>query len=136
MKTTALILALFVPAVSLARDGCPSDACRWTTEDYVLQASVVTLQAVDWMQTRYALSHESSFGENMQVRENNPLLGRHPSRGQLAVYFLGCMAGHTVIAMFLPKPYRSIWQSFWVGVETHQTWRNMQVVGGLRLAFP
>jgi hypothetical protein len=134
MKTTILILVLLSPTISLAQVGCigaDSTDCSWATEDYVLQISAVTLQVTDWMQTSHAMKNQADT-----IQENNPLLGQQPSRGRLTIYFLGCISGHTVIAMVLPKPYRTIWQSFWIGVQTRQIGRNIQVVGGLRLSFP
>ena len=149
MKTTTLILALLAPCFPLADVGCigsESMDCRWEAIDYTLQASTVGLLLFDWMQTRrftkggrpsiIRTDRTWRFEGGATTTETNPLLGRYPSKGRLAAYFLSCMVGHTAVSMLLPKPYRPIWQGVWIGLESGYVAHNMHVVGGVRLSIP
>jgi hypothetical protein len=63
----------------------------------------LTMLLIDWGQTRYIATHPDQF------RENNPLLGRHPSLLTVDVYFTTAIILIAVITWILPKQYRIWW---------------------------
>ena len=66
--------------------------------------------------------------------ETSPLLGTHPSRDKIDLVFGGGILAHTAIAYLLPHPYRTYWQSFWIGVETEAVYANYYKAG-IRFRF-
>jgi hypothetical protein len=132
MRIIATLSVLFfvVPFAAHAEPiGCiesDSDDCRWTTFDYSLQTGFLVLTVADWTTTAKAI-HQNRPGWS----EANQILGPHPSQGKLAAYNLGVMAGHTAIAMILPKPWRTVWQGVWIGIGI-----DTMVIWGGSVAFP
>ena len=95
-----------------------------TARQLVFSGTLLT----DWSLTDYAARHPE------EKEEINPLLGKHPSSGSVAVYFTGCGIGHALVSAALPqkinddkgKPVkvfgievnpRALWQYFWIGTE-------------------
>jgi hypothetical protein len=99
--------------------GSDSDSCRWNTLDYTLQGTFFALTAAD-----YATTAKATRQNREGWYEANPLLGRHPSQTSLAIYNLGWSALHTGVALVLPKPWRTIWQSttILIGIDTMRVW--------------
>jgi hypothetical protein len=65
--------------------------------------------------------------------ETNPLLGRHPSDGKIAAYFIGAGFAHNAITKKLPTEYRAAWQYGWAALEIVTIVRNRQL--NLRFNF-
>ncbi len=116
----------------------PVMAYTWDTQDTVLQVLVVTSLAIDRHQTRQINS--KGFEECGWARS---WIGSHPSNKEIDTYFAGAAIGHTAISIILPKhwivgsydiPVRTIWQSFWFGVE-FKTVRDNYVVCGLTIGI-
>lgn len=84
---------------------------EWTNRDTVTQAAYATVHGIDWLQTREIAEHPQSF------YEKNPILGLHPTRGRVDVYFATTYLLHHGIAYVLPKEYRANWQNVWIGLE-------------------
>lgn len=131
MRYVVLAMSILaVSSVARAEVGCigsDSDDCAWRTEDYVLQASVLTLQTIDTLQTQHGLRHGFA--------ESNPLLGRHPSRSRVYGMALGAMAGHTLVSMLLPRDWRHAWQGSVIVVEIGFVGNNLCVQGGIHLSL-
>lgn len=124
-----ILLLLLSTSPANAAVGCigdDSEDCRWTWVDYSLQATASALVLADWSQT--------SWGQRHGGMELNPILGRHPNGTATAGYFGGLLALHAGVAALLPKPYRTIWQSIWIGLEGHATLKNARL--GIGFAFP
>lgn len=99
----------------------------FTWYDYSLEATFLGVTSMDWSQTQEIATHP------MEYRELNPVLGSHPSVGAVNLYFPSAMALHALIAYALPKPYREIWQSVWIGVESYTVINNASI--GLKIHF-
>lgn len=99
---------------------------NWNTQDIVLESVGASLHLVDWSQTIYI----SRNGHN----EANPILGQHAPLGKIHLYFAGTLALHVTVAALLPRPYRTIWQSIWIGVEAGAVSRNFSL--GVQLSWP
>lgn len=128
---SAILTVVLAGTPTMARSavGCignDSESCRWTTLDYGLQGSFLALTFADWAVTSTAAaSHSRPF------EETNPILGKHPTQGRLAAYFLGVSAGHTAISMVLPRPWRTVWQGVWIGIGV-----DTMVIWGGSVSFP
>jgi hypothetical protein len=45
-------------------------------------------------------------------------------KGKINRYFAGALIGHYLVARWLEKPWRNIWQSFWIGTEYNVVTHN------------
>jgi hypothetical protein len=127
MKTlvaVALFLFLLFPSEAVAGD-------LWFTPftwyDYTLEATFLGVTSMDWSQTQEIASQPTIY------HEMNPALGNHPSLLAVNIYFPASMAVHALVAYALPKPYREVWQTMWIGVETYCVVNNVSI--GLRVRF-
>lgn len=137
MKLAKWIIAVFVllPATSHAKD--------WTTADTLWQATYTALHVADWGQTlsvakscrngSMSVNNYTHTWEECSLMETNPILGEHPSRGEINTYFATTLVLHTAVAYYLPPTYRRVWQSVWVGIESGVVARNARM--GVSLSF-
>ncbi len=89
----------------------------WSPTDMVMQGVFATLEVIDWGQTLDGMRHPT-------LREYNPILGPHPSELQVDLYMSLGIMGHTAVSFILPKEWRRVWQSVWIGIEGGVTQRN------------
>lgn len=102
------------------------DNNKWTTLDTSLEVTFVVLTIMDWRQTRDIQNHPVLY-------ETNRVLGRHPSARRINTYIPLSIIAHAAIAAALPKPYRTIWQSIWIGIELNAVNNNASL--GLSIHF-
>lgn len=130
MKTIIIILALFITVPVQAFD-------KWNTEEKIAQGVATILTAVDWGQTLYISDNPDRFYE-----KQNFLLGKHPSRGSVNLYFGLSMIAKTALVHVLPRDYklwgmdikpRRIAQSVYIGVSGYNTYRNYTI--GIKVGF-
>lgn len=115
---TALVALLAAPA---------HGADPWSARDVALQATYTALHVMDWGQTRYIATHpERHF-------ERNPLLGRHPHKDKVDLYFAGTLVAHTVVTHLLPKEWRPWWQGVTIALEGSCVGWN--IAGGVKVRF-
>jgi len=57
------------------------------------------LIVADWGQTRYIAGHE-------QYIETNPILGKHPSKGEVNMYFASALVAYNVVYYITPERHR------------------------------
>ena len=120
-----LFLVFFLPSPS-----CGEDRAAWTTTDTSVQAAFVAVTFIDWEQTR---SFTCDQDERDHKDETSIFLGAHPSKQKIDLVFGTGVLAHTAIAYLLPHPYRTYWQSFWIGVETEAVYSNYKA--GVRFRF-
>lgn len=94
---TAAALAYTTPAAAQIVDG--NDP--WNTEQKVALTIAVSAIAIDWLQTRQIAKNPDKF------KEYNPVLGKHPSVGEVNVYFAIATGALLLVADFLPSEYRT-----------------------------
>lgn len=111
--------------IVLMVSGCANGG--WTRADTYRQAAMITVSGADWLQTRQIAKNPDKF------YEMNPILGKHPSTGEVDLYFAASLAAHTAIAMALPPKYREFWQYFWIGAEAATVAHNLDV--GVKIQF-
>ena len=131
MKKYILILFLLLPIPSHA------DVDWWMT---VSNATLI----VDWGQT---LNIDEKYNETLSfcsqytgdqpcvpVYETNPILGEHPSRGKINLYFAGWIAFNTYLNKEVLKGgWKSGWNGLVIGMELKVINENLQI--GLRGNF-
>ena len=126
MKIISTVLFFLVISSSVLAN----DKHTWSTDDSALQTGLIALIVVDWHQTREFTSKRHKYPTKY---ESNPLLKAHPSAREVNRVIAGSIIAHTGIAYLLPKPYRTIWQSLWLGVEADAVYSNYRA--GITLSF-
>ena len=99
----------------------------WTQEDTKYQTAFIMTALVDWGQTLYIAGNPDEY------EENNRILGSHPSRDKVNLYFPIAIGLHTAVAVALPKDYRRVWQLIWIGIETGMIVHNTSI--GIKVDF-
>lgn len=122
--TGLILFKLMSPSVALADE-------IWFTPfswyDYALETTFIGVTSMDWSQTQQVATHPLLYSEM------NPILGSHPSLEAINIYFPSAMALHALVAYALPKPWREVWQTMWIGIETYTVYTNATI--GLRIKF-
>jgi hypothetical protein len=95
-------------------------------EDYLLGAAIGLL-VIDWGQTRAIATEPDRF------RERNPILGEHPSRGEVDRYFALSVAATAGLSYVLPDPYRTWFLTGVVVLEASAVINNHQL--GVKVSF-
>ncbi len=129
LVAAALILLILSCGTANAAESANANTNRWTWGDTALEAVFVGVTAIDWDQTRQIANRHSPFiYEDGWARS---FIGSHPSIHAVNEYFAISIIAHAGIAYacgFVPEPYgsklRTVWQSFWIGVETDVTHTN------------
>ena len=103
------------------------DVNTWTTLDTTLQATYTGLLIMDWKQTQYIARHPDAYWETATA------LSRHPSISSVSTYFAAQWLVHTAVAYLLKKPYRTIWQCVFLGIEYDAVGHNY--AAGIRVSF-
>lgn len=84
----------------------------WNQETTARELCFVYTLYQDWLQTRSIAANPDRF------QETNPILGAHPGKSEVDLYFAGCALGHAAIAYLLPPRASKVWQTTWIGVQT------------------
>ena len=121
-----IILSIIVICLCSCESVFADEPDPWTTKDTAGQAIVTTALLFDYGQTL-------QIAKNPKYQERNPILGKHPSEGQITPYFLSVAVFHGIISWALPKDYRPYWQSLWVGIELGSIGNNYAI--GIRSPF-
>lgn len=75
----------------------------WSKTDLALEGSFLALHAIDWAQTNKIASNPNKW------HEHNPILGKHPSHGEVNALMGATLVLQPLIAHLLPHPYRRAW---------------------------
>jgi len=129
---------LFIWGICAFLSSCASS--NWTNGDSIRQGVIVALQVMDWQQTRKIASEsipesytEHPDGSSARVyarprfHETNPILGDHPSDGEVNLYFLGCLIGNAAVSYILPPKYRAAWQYTSMAVQGYFVVNNYRI---------
>ena len=130
---TARVSFLMVVICMMFMVPIAAHADDWTTGDTALQAAFLTALAVDRGQSSEGAQRRSHTLHVEEVGWARNFIGPHPTSGQVNRYFAACAVIHTAVAYALPKPYRTMWQSFWIGVEVDAI--NSNVNAGISIRF-
>jgi len=148
MKTLVIII------VCVTLSSCNCFASGWDKTEIGLEAAFATLSIIDWGQTlkmsdnswgtkKYTLQHTE-----IRRHESNLILGRHPSRGTINIYFPAYIVSQALAAHYLPdvvmffggseaagKITKKVFQSLYIGVELEPVISNIGCQGGFKLHF-
>lgn len=106
----------------------------WTANDTKLEIAYQTIALIDLGQTQWMRQqNEKSFFPKYE--ETNPILGPHPSRGQINRYFAVSSALHLAVSYFIPDEYRPYWQWITIGIEGGVVAQNMSMGIGVNLKY-
>lgn len=100
---------------------------EWTKADTLREVSWQVLHIVDWGQTRHIAKNPDQF------YEINPILGRHPSVGEVDTYMITGAVIHTAVSVVLPQKYRSYWQYVTIGMSGYCVGNNINA--GIKVDF-
>lgn len=91
---------LLITATCLLASARYAHSDPWSPTSKALAVSAATATALDWAQTRYIAQHPQTY------YETNPLLGRHPTVGDVNRYFVGSFILGGAIANYLNDRHR------------------------------
>lgn len=117
---TLFLILFLVPPCNLYAD-------EWTREDTYREVAYLALHVADWGQTLEIADHPEKW------HEHNPVLGSHPSRGEVNAWFIATGLLHPVVSYALPRPYREIWQYSTIVLEIGVTAHNASI--GIGIGF-
>lgn len=109
---------------------CASAQDPWSSSDVVREAAVVALSAADWGQTLDIVRLRDA---GCDMWEQNPMIGRHPTRGQVNRYFAASILLHVGTVWVLPARFRPAFQLVSIGFEAGIVGHNARL--GLRVTF-
>jgi hypothetical protein len=118
----ALLVAAFFACPCLVHAAEP-----WDRTDKTLAAAMVTMLVIDWGQTRYIAKNPDQF------EERNPLLGKHPSVGDVNRHFVLAIGGSLLIGNYLSSRHRKIFFGAITAAEVAVTIHNNSI--GLKVSF-
>ena len=98
----------------------------WSTLDKTLLVTSTAANIVDWGQTRSIAYNPHRWSER------NPLLGDHPSVGEVNNYFIARLILVPLIAHYLPE-YRTAILSLWLAVGLGYSAHNHSI--GIRMTW-
>jgi hypothetical protein len=101
---------------------------EWSKRDIALESAWITLNIIDWSQTRYISKHPEFY-------ESNPILGRHPSISAVDTYFAAGTLLHIGVTHILPSKYRPYWQMITIMGSGACVINNNRIGVGLNFSF-
>lgn len=116
-----------LPAAIFLALATPAQASDWRDEDTVREAVYLGLHAIDWAQTRTIAAHPEKY------HEMNPVVGEHPSAGNVNRYFAATTLLHLGVAYALPPGWRAPFQYFSIGAVGATVMWNVRA--GIRVEF-
>ena len=99
----------------------------WSNQDYILHGVFTVLTAVDMMQTLKIAREPDDY------YERNPILGRHPSEGEVVGYFAAAWVAKTLVVHVLPAEWRPYAQAVAISVSLGCVVNNFSI--GLGFGF-
>lgn len=142
-----IIISLIIIFISVQAYANPlqfmwqDESDKWSLQDTILEGTFMSLVLIDVMQTRYFLDMPPKYitkdgKDYIQTHEeNNIFMGEYPSKTKLYLLSSSGIILHLGISYIIPKPYRNIWQSVWIGMRIKNIYHNYQAVGGFHIKF-
>lgn len=93
----------------------------FTQSDKILLGTSLTLQAIDWQQTK-EIARNPDFYEKW-----NFVLDEHPSQNEIDLYFLTTAFASVATIYYLPPKYRNLFFGCWIGIEGDCVVHNYQI---------
>lgn len=110
--------------------GCVQFDRKWSTENRRLETAYQVVHAADFIQTLQIENHP-------ELRETNPFLGDHPSKGKILVWYMTTSYGHAFITNAFddgaPEWMGRTWQILTIGDAVNAVYGNYRL--GLKVGF-
>jgi hypothetical protein len=87
----------------------------WRKRDTALELAFFGTTAIDWRQTTTITT---------DCAESNPMIGRCGDTVPPNIYFPLALVAHAVVAACLPPTWRTVFQSFTIGLEAGTIFSN------------
>jgi hypothetical protein len=100
---------------------------------------MLSLHTGDWMQTRQIAESSrprmDAYGRMVtrHYHETNPILGKHPSKDKVDLYFTIGGVAKVGGLYLLPRPYDFLWGGAWILINLRNVVHNKSI--GLTLKF-
>ncbi len=107
----SILAVMIVPSISFAFGS-------WNQETTARELCFLYTLSKDWQQTLDIARNPSQYSEE------NPILGSHPDKNDVNIYFASCAATHALVAYILPPDYSKLWQLTWIGIQSNVTHNN------------
>jgi hypothetical protein len=101
-----------------------ASAPGWNWGNTALELTLDAAIAVDVAQTINCM-HSTTF----RCTEENPFVGKRPDDFRLVMWGFWAAVGHGVIAYFLPRPWREVWQMVILNIEVFTVVHNQFTFG-------
>ena len=121
MKITLYIIILMLLSIT------PAFAGSWDKQNTKLHIPLTALFIADMQQTL------QTAREPERYHENNPILGKHPSEGEVYTYFVGTYVLITALTYVMPLKWSRRLQIGVIAVEGVAVLGNLSI--GLRVGF-
>lgn len=118
MKTILLIALIYLMF--------PQECLSWDKADYYREAGWQVLHVVDWGQTLEIARNPDRYWEM------NPIMGKHPSVGNVNFYMGLSSIAHAAVSVLLPEKIRPYWQWISIGVSGACVINNFNVGLGVK----
>jgi hypothetical protein len=90
----------------------------WNQETTARELCFLFTLSKDWQQTLDIADNPDRYSET------NRILGPHPDKKDVNLYFAGCAMAHALVSYMLPPRYSKIWQATWIGIQSSVTEHN------------
>jgi len=120
-----IIMFKFIFLFLLSFNACAFD--EWSEADKTREAVYLAVDTVDWLQTRTIAKNPNKY------YEKNPILGDHPSVGQVNNYSLCMMLAHVAAVTVIPSEYRAPFQYVSIAVVSNSVYKNYKL--GITINF-
>lgn len=118
------------PAAIVEKAKPEQDPWKWfskfSDDDKARQKAILATQLIDMLQTKYIADNPDRF------YEKNPILGEHPSEGDVEKYFVACMLGNYLLSRALPPKLRPYFQNLSIGTQRNMITNNANLGIGFK----
>jgi hypothetical protein len=118
MKKLLIIILILIPSNLFA-----ADWFTWDKENTYLHVPLTALYVADLGQTLWA--HDNYWEKGTPKHEQNKVLGKYPSRGEIYTYFAASYALNTAIVYMLPEKWSHAFQGGIITVELYAIDNNL-----------
>lgn len=115
-----IIRNILIVCLALCLLGC-SHHDPWTKADTARHVGYTVLHLQDYKQTRQIAKNPDRW------HENNFILGEHPSKSRVDIYFAATWLGMTGLAYVLPRGWRDGLQYLGIAVEGYCVGHNYSI---------
>ena len=108
-----ILVSVMVFPMGLLIIACADTAIswRWTKVNTTLEAVNLSVNVVDYLQTKRIADNPDRW------YEKNHFLGEHPSTGQVNIIFPLLYLTKLTLSVVTPNPYRYYLQGLWIGIS-------------------